>query len=285
MSDAQAGRLISDAELLVGLQKAEFNCSAKLRSWTLRAQLCLAVLAVATTFPLADRLSTLLALPGLVIAVAIAVIGMRSRKVRGHAERLRRATLFADGLGMRLTPDEMRDLIVGAASSEAEGRSLVDPAYFKSKAAPSPQRLGEMLCESAFWTKTLAGIASTETWWLCGGAVIAGIVAFGISVSLTPAMSPIGLRLICVLVVLLLSAEFFGAAQAYGVAATDIEVLEKRLRAELAVGPNQERLLCIVCDYNSIVEGMPPFPAGLYDRHAKRLNEQFDMWKTGPQPG
>ncbi|MDR6625695.1 hypothetical protein [Caulobacter segnis] len=275
----------SDAALLVGLQKAEFGRAAKLRSWTLRAQLALAILAALTTFPLAETFSTLLAIVGLLLAFAIATLGLRSRKVRGHAERLRRATLFADGLGMTISPDDMRDLIAEATSSEAEGRALIDPAYFKSQAAPSPRRLGEMLSESAFWTKVLAGIASKEAWRLCVASTVLGIVVFGVSISLTPHESPISLRLFCVLVVLLLTSEISGAAFAYGDAAKEIEVLEKRLRTELATPrPDQTRVVAIVSDYNAIVEGMPPFPAGLYSRNEKTLNAQYDMWKTGPQP-
>lgn len=37
-------------------------------------------------------------------------------------------------------------------------------------------------------------------------------------------------------------------------------------------------------EYNGIVEAMPQFSAGLYDRNRDELNSKYGMWKTGPQP-
>jgi len=284
MTAPVASSVVQDANLLVGLQKAEFSRASNLRSWGLRTQTALAIVAAATAFPVTEQWATLLAIVAFLLTFAVAALAKRAREVRGHAERLRRATLFANGLGMVISQPEMRDLITGAVSREETGRALADPAYFVSGAAPGPQRLGEMLAESAFWTKTLARIASGESWRLCIGGVTLGFVAFGASLSVAPEASPLGLRLFCVLIVLLLSAEVFGAALSYGAASVEIAGLEKRLSAELYGGADIVRLLAIVADYNGVVEGMPPFSAGLYDRHAPELNRQYGMWKTGPQP-
>ncbi|WP_374470729.1 hypothetical protein [Phenylobacterium sp.] len=282
---ARIPKKIADvSDLLVGYQKAEYARSGSMRTRAMCAQVALAIVSAITAFPLPDVVSTLLAVVATLVALALGWATWEGRKSRSCAERLRRTILLLNGLGAPLSESELRDITSVCSATRSEADALRDPAYFKSKAPLGARRLAENLAESAFWTRTLAGYASKDAWALFVGGVTFGLVVLAATLIIQPTIATLGLRVVTVLLVLLLSADFCGVARAYASAASEIEVIAERLNAELRREPDLLAVVRILTDYNAAVEGMPQFSAKLYDRHRDELNQLHGMWLTGRQP-
>jgi len=92
-----------------------------------------------------------------------------------------------------------------------------------------------------------------------------------------------GARVIIAILLGLLTADFLGAALNYSSTRQEALRTIDRLQKYKHGSGSLEQILIVFGDYNSAVEAMPPFPNGLYDRHEKRLNEDYRLFLTGPQ--
>ncbi len=273
-----------DVLSLIGSQKAEFNHAAALRTWVLRVQMAIGALAAATVWVTADAWLYLAALLALVLAGVWLYLFLELTASRAHAERLRRATLIAGGLGVSLDGAELFELSNDGRAPKSEARRLVDPDYFASMKPPGVPRFVDMLEESAIWTANLASFAARETWLVFGLLFAATLIAlFSGVVFIAPERWALVARVFFAMLVVLASADFLGAAVSYDRARHDIlRIIDRLQRHKEAVG-SLERVMVIFADYNSAVESMPLFSGGLYPRHQKRLNEEYKMFLTGPQ--
>lgn len=264
---------------LSGAQSAGFARCAVERSRILNLQAAIAV--VAGTSVLFDKAVALygLAIVGLVLVGFWALLTIRYVDWRGKTERVRRAIIIAGGLGGDIPAAELREMYESVPASEREISAKVDPEYFASKSAPGPMRMSEMLEESVFWTKSLAKCAAIETWLMFGLtlALVVGVL-FVSAAYLSREAAMVAIRAACAAVIFLLSTEFFGAAWSYTTASVDLPRIEDRLIANRERGCETSELMRIFGDYNSIVEAMPVFSAGLYPRHRDRLNKLFKAW-------
>ena len=111
---------------LVARQRAEFDLAAKLQRRSLRIQSGLALLGGLSVFLTLPLVTYLLAVMSFLLALWWTYTAVESRRVRGQAERARRATLLIDGLGSRIAPSEMRNLWMGFSTTESAAQSRED---------------------------------------------------------------------------------------------------------------------------------------------------------------
>ncbi|MBX3480824.1 MAG: hypothetical protein KF842_10505 [Caulobacter sp.] len=273
-----------DVLALIGCQKAEFDHASKLRTWTLRLQALIGLVAAGTIFVKSDTWLYIAAVFALALALLWLALWLELGASRGHAERLRRATLIVGGLGVALDGAEAFELANDGKAPKSEAKRLVDPEYFASKSHPGTNRLIEMLEESAIWTTNLAGIACRETWLMFGGFVALATVTLLSSAALIDQSGwELAARAVFAVLAVLLSADFLGAAASYGRAQRGTARIVDKLQRHKGQNPSVETIILILGDYNSNVESMPTFSSGLYPRHQRRLNEQYNMYLTGPQ--
>lgn len=269
---------------LIGCQKAEFNHAARLRTWVLRTQVAIALLAAATIPVKSDAVLYIAAVLALLLAGVWLYLWTQLAASRSHAERLRRTTMLVGSLGVQLSGAELLELSREGNAPEAEAKRLVDPNYFASQKPVGVMRLVDMLEESAIWTANLAKIAAVETWLLFGGFFIVAMLALlTASVFAPPSAWQLGARILMTILASLLSADFLGAAMSYEAARQAARRTVDRLQLHKGPAASIERVMLIFGDYNSAVEAMPPFSSGLYPRHEKRLNQEYKMFLTGPQ--
>lgn len=270
---------------LIGCQKAEFNHASKLRSALLRTQTAIAVIAAATV-PITHEIALYVAaIVALVLAGFALYLAQELSASRGHAERLRRTTMLIGGLGFQLPGAELLELCRDGSAPTDEAKRLVDPDYFASKQPVGPARMVEMLEESAIWTANLAKYAARESWLLFGGIFISMVIAlFGAAAFAEPSQWQLGARIVLAILAALLSVDFMGAAVNYDLARQAALRVVDKLQPHKSGSASLEHVMLIFSDYNSAVESMPPFPSGLWARHQKRLNEEYNMFLTGPQP-
>jgi signal transduction histidine kinase len=185
---------------------------------------------------------------------------------------------------MTLDGAEMFELANDGRASKAEAQRLNDPAYFASMAPPGVRRFVDMLEESAIWTTNLAGFAARETWIVFGLSLAVTLIALFSGVVFTDATRWQQVaRVFFAMLVVLLSADFLGAAIGYDRARQEARRIVDRLQRHKVAGAALEGVMVIFADYNSAVEAMPLFSSGLYPRHEKRLNEEYKMFLTGPK--
>ncbi len=269
---------------LIGRQKAEFDHAAGLRTWVLRIQVTTAALAAASVFVKDDRLLYLVALVGAFLASTWLYVGRKQSESLAHAERLRRATLIAGGLGIQLDGDELFEMANGGGATDAEAQRRIDPDYFASKLAPGPERLSAMTEESAIWTRALARYAARETWLLFAGMIVITVGLLFSSVLFVKLDDwALVARVFFAMLAVVLSTDFLGAAIAYSEATGEMRQIVERLRRHRSSAHPLERLIVIIGDYNAIVGTMPIFPRGLYGRHQERLNRDYNLYLTGAQ--
>jgi len=269
---------------LIGCQKAEFNHAAALRTWVIRTQTVIAALAAATIPVKSDVALYVVAVIALGLGVVWLYLWKELGESRGHAERLRRTTMLVGGLGITLGGAETLELSREGKAPHKEVKRLIDPEYFASKKPPGVPRLVDMLEESAIWTANLARIAAQETWLLFGGSIVVLLLVMLAAAAIgQPSEWQLGARIIMAILASLLSADFLGAAMSYGGAYQAAKRTVDRLQLYKGASPALEPVMLVFGDYNSAVESMPPFSKGLYQRHEKRLNEEYKMFLTGPQ--
>lgn len=261
-------------EHLIGAQRSEFSKAAKLQSIILRAQIAIAGLAAVTVFATSDLATYAAALLTVVTALLWAWLSWRYREVRSLAERARRATLVTGGLGSPMSPDEYRDLMIRLSSSSRETSVLADAGYFAANSSQGYARLAEMLEESAFYSSHLLRWSSERTWKIFGAFVTVSLLLLFTALPFVGSQQWLGgVRVVCSMLILLISADVLGAALSYSSAAqTVLQVVLRLQRAKVASYPLHDILL-ILGDYNSAVEAAPMFTPGIFEAHQDELNK------------
>ena len=277
---------IPDVLSLIGRQKAEFQLAAKLRTRVLQVQVVIGLLGVATVFTANDTLLYAAAVIGLVLALVWLGLTIRMAEVRSHAERIRRATMIAGGLGITLDGAEMLELANDGRASQADADKLHDPNYFATKAPAGVFRLVEMLEESAIWTTNLSKVAAREAWWTFGASVVVTLLALfgGLTFFKISQVQTVG-RVFFAMLVVLLSADFLGSAISYGRVRHETQRVIDRLQRLKAQGTTLEAAMIVFADYNAAVEEAPVFSKGLYPLHAARLKADYQRYVAAKGPG
>jgi hypothetical protein len=145
---------------LVGYQLAEFDKSSRLRIGLFVLQLMLAVPA-ALSVVIADETSLYaLAIFGGVGLTVWWLISLRYDRSRNAAQTARRASLLSGALGETFSPFELAELRQRFTVTETEAAAKEDANYYASKKIAGPERLAEMLEESAFFTADLQDFSS-----------------------------------------------------------------------------------------------------------------------------
>jgi len=232
-------------------------------------------------------LGDLLVLLTSLLAVAWLFFSYRHVQTRSIGERARRAALAVDGLGFRLDPDSLREILAEAQSLCPRGldwKSFEQPDYFASAAPPGKTRLAELLHECAFWSAELH-LAAART--LKEGSAAALLFSF---LSLFAAIYWAGsgamlgtLRFVLAFCSFLVSGEVLLRAfrhSSHGISIRAVELRVAALRRHSAArsesAPDIELLLALG-DYNSEVEAAPMIPGWLFRRNRDRLNQLWAL--------
>jgi hypothetical protein len=266
-----------DTELL-SLQRDEFSRASGLQQWSSRFQWLVALIGVASVFIDDVIAAYLLTCGSLAVYLAYIAIDIRYRRSRTLAERARRATLVFGGLGGPMSPAERRELLAqfGHARKLSPAASS---SFFASDAAHGPARLAEMLEESAFWSAEILAKCTTRTWWTFAVFLLVAIGGLLALPMLAQSVALMGARVVAAMLVLFLSSDLFGAALAYGTAASSARRVVDRLQRVKAEGYPLSDVLVVMCDYNFAVESAPLFLPGVYDSNRTRLNELWSKHK------
>ena len=266
---------------LIGLHRAEFGKASALQARILFVQAVQVSIAVLSVFISNATVAYVFALISCAAACVWIWLWAEYKASRGLAERVRRLTLVADGLGMTISEAELLQIKASFSVSEAEAERLADRNYYDVAAGAGPARLAGMIEQSAFWSAYLLRKSAVWTWVYLAGT-IACILALLVSIPLMDADAGLtGARIACAAILFPLSSDFLGAALSYRSAAAEVEQVKTRLLAARTAGTPLPDVLTIMGDYNAAVEGAPMFVRGVYKKHNERLNWLWAEYQAG----
>jgi len=264
---------------LVARQRAEFDLASNLQRRLLLLQGGVAGLGALSIFLTHALASYLLAIASMLLACYWTYTAIMGRKVRGQAERARRATLLIEGLGDPISPSEMRNLWAGFAAPDSAAQAREDEGYYDARESPGVVRLVEMVEETSFWSYRLMQASARAMWgWFALSVLLAIIILLAVQVADISAGQWIA-RMICLLLTFAVSFEILGAALAYQASSEDLAKFGARIEAVRATDHSLADVLMLLFDYNAAVEGAPMFVPGLYDREKDKLNA---LWHARP---
>jgi hypothetical protein len=261
------------ADQLITLQRAEFDKAAALQRRIMHVQISITILSCVAVYAPRAGLSYLMVVLTLICSMIWARLSWTYSETRSAAESLRRTTLISVGLGCDLPSQTLRNIQSQITAEDADDSIGISHRYFATISAAGVERLTEMLEESAFSSAYLLRKSAQETW---RSFAFFGAVFVIVTLSLLPFVEAqrwldLG-RIVCSVLVLLVSADVFGSAHAYAHSARLVENTLQGLESLRARGYPLGDLLMILGDYNSAVEKAPTIDPRIYWKHKDRLN-------------
>lgn len=266
---------------LIGLHRAELDKAAVFQRCILVVQGVQMFAAVTSVFVTDVTAAYVFALISAGAAGVWMWLWKTFKESRGLAERVRRLTLVAGGLGMRISDVELLEIKSSFSVSEAEADRLADPNYYDVAADAGPSRLAGMIEQSAFWSAFLLRKSVKQTLWYLGSSLACIVLLFASIPFLEGDAALAGARVACAALIYSLSTDFLGAVLSYRNAANEVEQVKTRIQTARAKGFPLPDVLTIMGDYNAAVEGAPMFALGVYKKHNERLNGLWAEYQAG----
>jgi hypothetical protein len=267
---------------LVGFLRAEFSKAAKYRLWLFVLQLAAATpAAIAVLIPdhYGDALYWL-AFLGIVLLILWWFVNARYTRIRGAGQAALRGALLLGGLNESLSPHEAQARHERFTVTPTEAAACETPDYYATKLTPGPERLGEMLEESAFYSEHLQQTSATVMLFvLVAFAIISALIAFGVTPYVGRDTGQSIVRVFLALLVFVMSADVLGAYRAHREAAKEIRDVRHRLIVADASGYPLADVLLAYADYHSAVEAAPESVPRAYSMQAAKLNEGWATYQ------
>jgi hypothetical protein len=263
---------------LVGYLRAEFAKSSRLRVWLFALQLVVVMPAAAAVL-IPDHYGDALYWLALISVILLGLwwsVNVRYGRTRGAAQAARRGALLLGGLDQALSPSEIQSLRERFTVNAAEAKACEMSDYYATKLPAGPDRLGEMLEESAFYSEHLQRISANV---MLGVLLVFAAICIAFVFGVTPYVARdtwhMVARVFLALFVFAMSADVIGAYLSHRVAASEIKCIRQRLTTADAAGYPLSDVLLAFADYNAAVEGAPESVPYAYETHKDHLNQRW----------
>ena len=262
-----------DDNKLLGLQRAEFRRAEVMGVRSNRTQFIIVAISITTVFVNEPSYVYFLALCNLIISGFWLWFSIQAKNSHSVAERARRAVVFSNGLGIRLSGKSYTDLKMLFNVNESEGEKYEDENYFKSQQEYGNKKLAEIVEESSFWSKHLYKKSARRYWLYFSVTLVISILGLLLVPLLNVGSMDILIsQVFCLILIWLITGSIFSTAMSFTNAANSIDDIEGRLdKMALNKEPDQDVLL-VVSDYNALVESSPTIPSDLYEKNRDTLN-------------
>jgi hypothetical protein len=258
---------------LIAYQRAAFDRAAGYQNSLIGLQFGIASFAAATVLVPEGAASYIAAITGLVFALSYLITIGQAKEVRSLAERLRRATLILLGLNGRLSAAEQRDMLASVSSLSPDKYLSESSRYYKFNAEVGPERVLEMLEESAFWSSHLYSICAKVAFSVA--AAVFGLFLLSLFFAfpiLERGTWMTAARMSSSLMTFLVSNEVLGFARQYSSTAAATKSVVARIQIVKLSGCQLADVLLLVSDYNSAVESAPLILPKVYALRREKLD-------------
>jgi membrane protein YdbS with pleckstrin-like domain len=269
-------------DVLVSLQRFEFEKAAALDKTQLIIQLVISIFTVASQY-LPKGLSPIAAVASLLLVVVTFFFLHHSNRYRSIGEKARRATLLVDGLGLHLSIIELRRMAALSGQAPQELAKWNDAGYFDTTEPPGVPRAVSMLEESAFWSANLfrASAERMQIWLVVSGLAMLVCLLLSLSPAVQTVFHAVGdpekVRIFSSLASSLVFVEVLLRVLRYRAAARETEEVLIRLGPLKGAADPRDDFYTALLDYNSAVEGAPMMAPGVWEANHEKLDAE---WKA-----
>ncbi len=266
-----------DDNILLGLQRAEFNRAETMAAHSNKAQVAIVIISIIAIFIDKPSFVYILTVCNLLIAILWLYLSIQAKESHRVAERARRAVVFSNALGIKLSGKSYTDLKMMFNVNEKDGKQYEDENYFKTEQEYGNQKLAEIVEESSFWTKHLFKLSAKRYWIYFGITLVISILGL----LLLPLINVGSLNILisqvfCLILIWLITGNLFTAAMTFTNTANSVNDIEARLDKMASNKESAQDVLVIVSDYNALVESSPTIPSDLYEKNRDRLNTLWE---------
>jgi hypothetical protein len=214
--------------------------------------------------------------------IAISWIRHFAAVIYAKADKCRRLVLYADGLGREIANDELASIRAWVIGKNIKKSKFIPPYYLSNKPV-GPNRLADIISESAFFTAELSGKVIVSLWivLLTSLLVVIGLLlSSNLLISTEEILRANMLSTIsksaAIIVAFLISGDFALLIKKY----IDLQSVAKsafdrcsKLRDESTL--NTSQVFYVVEDYNVVLIQSPPIPSLVYNRYKDDLNKVY----------
>ena len=195
-----------------------------------------------------------------------------------RADKCRRLILYADGLGHEISREELAQVRAWAMGSILENAPFTRP-YYSSEKAPGPQRLADIVTESAFFTEHLARKLEIGLWAAFGIALAAAftiLYMIDLQTDITGQLWGMIAKSIATFIAFLISGDFLLLARKFSKLREEAHNAYQRCahfrnKQDLSV----DEVRVVVEDYGIALLQAPPIPSWLYLAYRDPLNHIY----------
>lgn len=261
---------------VLGMHRAQFERAKSTEHYAWLAEIVVAVTSLVSAFVADPTLVYTMAIVALVATLVRWRLSYLAKQYKAVAERARRVLLLIEGLGYKVSPKEVTDIITSFSITESEGQKWEDPEYFRPDMEAGYRKFGAILQESAFFSKHLFALSARQTWFYFIASFSLSIIAlFALPITPNQTWSLAIAKIVSILLMFLVSIDVLGMALSYSSTAHAVSNIDDRLEVLKAIESPEHDLILIFGDYNAAVEDAPLIPTSIYQRHHDRLN---NLW-------
>ena len=216
--------------------------------------------------------------------IAISWIRHYAAVIYAKADKCRRLMLYADGLGREIASEELASIRAWVIGKRLKNAEFVPPYYLSNKPV-GPNRLADIISESAFFTSQLSGKVVFFLWivLLTSLLIVIGLLlSSNLFVSTEEILQSNIISTIsksaAIVVAFLISGDFALLIKKYAdlrsvAESTFIQCVKLRNDST----PSTNQIFFVVEDYNVVLVQSPPIPALVYNRYKDELNKVYRL--------
>lgn len=265
---------------LVGYLKAQYRKSAGLRVWQFLIQLAIAIPAALSVVVTSNNGSYILAIAGAILLAVWWYITNAYLAAKSGADTARRAALIAGGIDVPFTPTTTLELTERMKVTKQQATAAEQPTYYASKKPVGPERLAEMIEESAFYSAPLQRASAKA---MAAAIIVLVVIAGGVVLSTVPFVEHDAALLIFRLIlsgfVFAMSSDVLGAYFTHRDAAKAIDDVRHRLANAAGIGYPLSDVMLAMTDYNAAVASAPESVPWAYKLMEPDLNTKWDEYQ------
>ncbi len=219
--------------------------------------------------------------------IAISWIRHYSAAIYAKADKCRRLVLYADGLGREIASEELASIRAWVIGKHLKNAEFVPPYYLSNKRV-GPNRLADIISESAFFTSQLSGKVVFFLWIVLLTSLLI-VIGLLLSSNLFVSTEEVLQRNIistiskaaAIVVAFLISGDFTLLIKKYA----DLQSVAEstfnqcvKLRNDSTLSNSQ--IFFVVEDYNVVLVQSPPIPSIVYNKYKDELNKVYRLSHT-----
>ena len=266
---------------ILGLYRAEFEIAKQKERLSWIAEASVAIVALLSIFIKLPIIAYSAAILTLVAAIVKWFYSFQSRKHKNVAERARRIILLSTGLGYELSAKEITDLISNFSANSKDGEKWEDEGYYDTATATSYEKFIFQLQESIFYSKHMFLFSAKQTWtWIIVFFFLSIIALFALPTMANQKWVLEIAQVISVVLMFLMSLDLLGRGIEFKEASTVADKIDSRLEGLKTSGVNEQDVIILWGEYNSMVQGAPLIPTSIYMRHRETLEKLYSQRAT-----